>query len=97
MARWRGGRVSSVGELLRHSSAPTYNQAMKIEIELNDAWTRRFHDVSERMGCEGEDVFGRALSLAHVITHHLAEPGARVILESPSEGPARLNTDALYR
>jgi hypothetical protein len=62
------------------------------------AWERRLQAISERMGCPGdyEEAFGRALSLAAVVTWHLREDGATVELVSPSVGRSTLVTDPLY-
>jgi hypothetical protein len=70
---------------------------MRIDLELDDVWAERLRNVAARMGCEaGPDVLGRALSLADVITFQLAEPGAKVILDSPTLGPSTLVPAPLY-
>lgn len=59
---------------------------VKITVELDEFWQERYRLLAARLGCEGADVLGRALSLADVLSAHLTEPGATVVLESPTRG-----------
>jgi hypothetical protein len=62
------------------------------------AWEKRLQAISERMGCPGdyEEVLGRSLSLAAVITWHLQEEGAKVELHSLHNGSSLIEPGPLY-
>jgi hypothetical protein len=72
---------------------------MEITVKMpSEAWEKRLHAVSERMGCPGdyEEVLGRSLSLAAVITSHLEEDNATVQLCSPRSGSSLCEPGPLY-
>jgi hypothetical protein len=81
------------------ADAPDEAAPLEVTIRIpTKAWECRLQAISERMGCPGdyEEAFGRALSLAAVVTWHLREDGATVELASPSEGSSTLVTGPLY-
>lgn len=71
---------------------------MQVTVEVQAAWIEALRQVSDRMerGDDFEEVFGRSLALADVITYHLAEPGASVELLSPRLGPSTMYAGTLY-
>lgn len=80
------------------SHAKTNDDLVDVTVTVSDRWQPALRRVAERMGCPEDfaEAFGRALSLAEVVTHHLAEQDATIVMISPSRGEAQLIPDPLY-
>ena len=69
---------------------------MQVTVDIPEPWDELIEVVAGRMGCDVEEAFGRAMTLAEVVTRHLQERGARINLISPSLGTSQLWADSLY-
>jgi hypothetical protein len=70
---------------------------MQVLVDVPEAWEAKLAEVARRMGTDDySEAFGRALSLADVVTYYLQEQGAWVEFHSPALGDSELVPSVLY-